>query len=354
MAGKRQHHNPIFLQKGFYSKKKEKSSTTYYYTWVYTKDKNPYESNMINIGLEKYFYGDPSSSTADDRITSAENRYSPFLRSLRQANQNEVVNSVECANFIGHMFIRSKFLRETVVEVGSTFQKIVKKELNKPKEFENNTISLIRNNRKHFANKIKELLPSELSKEERFLITKKLLDNPQKLASALGPSLWYQVINYSDEIQKQMPEMVKNSHNQVLEINTVSKAFTEITEEFSWNLLVYHYHTFILGDVGVICRFMKNRELEPLMSFKNNLESVYLPISKKHLLVGSSQNIESPIPSPHEINEAIVKLSRNYFISSINTPEMRQLTKILGKKSSVITTNDKIMFENRIRNTFQK
>ena len=88
MAGNRHHYIPRFLQKGFSSKKRKKEV----YTFVFTKDKKPYEPNLINVGLETDFYGNPHESTADDKITTEEDKYVGFIEKLRTINSTQSVD----------------------------------------------------------------------------------------------------------------------------------------------------------------------------------------------------------------------------------------------------------------------
>lgn len=79
MSGKRQHFIPRFLQKGFASHTEDGEI----YTWVFKKNREPFNTNLINVGVEKYFYTDQSNSIADDKITEAEDSYSKLIKNLR-------------------------------------------------------------------------------------------------------------------------------------------------------------------------------------------------------------------------------------------------------------------------------
>ncbi len=125
MAGKRQHYIPRFLQKGFCSKKTKKEV----YTFVFTKEKGPYEPNLLNVGLERYFYGNPTESSADDKITDQEELFFEYLETLRTARKNLIVDPEICSAFVGHMILRVKHIRGSINEMGTTFVHTIKKEV---------------------------------------------------------------------------------------------------------------------------------------------------------------------------------------------------------------------------------
>jgi hypothetical protein len=68
MAGNRQHIFPRFLLKGFASRVAGREV----FAWVYRKEAKVFETNIINIGVEKNFYGREGDVSADAEITNLE------------------------------------------------------------------------------------------------------------------------------------------------------------------------------------------------------------------------------------------------------------------------------------------
>jgi len=79
MAGIRHHILARFLLKGFASK----VSGDQTFTWVYRKEGKVFESNIINVAVERYFYGKEGELSVDDEITEIEKTFAPLLSSLR-------------------------------------------------------------------------------------------------------------------------------------------------------------------------------------------------------------------------------------------------------------------------------
>lgn len=71
MGGKRQHDLPRLLLKGFSSK----SEGEKHLTWVYRKSSNPFETNIIDVGVSKKFYSEENDTSADDTITYLETEF---------------------------------------------------------------------------------------------------------------------------------------------------------------------------------------------------------------------------------------------------------------------------------------
>lgn len=108
MSGKRQHILPRFLQKGFASRIQDEKIFTY----VYRKGGRHFETTVENVGLENYFYGKPGEISADEEITKIEGGYAQLTTVLRNEPDGTRVADLPVANFVAHLTIRTKQLRE--------------------------------------------------------------------------------------------------------------------------------------------------------------------------------------------------------------------------------------------------
>lgn len=120
MAGTRQHYLPQFLQRGFASKKTAKAC----FTWVYRKDKPPFEANIEDVGVERKFYTQGTDSFVDSIITDAESQeFSRTVALARSANPG-VIQSSGFPRLFAHLEVRSRHLREVF---GGTTEKFIAK-----------------------------------------------------------------------------------------------------------------------------------------------------------------------------------------------------------------------------------
>jgi hypothetical protein len=112
MTGKRQHILPRFLLKGFASRVEGRE----FYTWVYRIPGKIFETNIINVGLEKYFYGREGEISVDANITDVEGEYANLLDELREYRGQVEISDDRIAHFITHLVVRSKHIREVLRE----------------------------------------------------------------------------------------------------------------------------------------------------------------------------------------------------------------------------------------------
>src|SRR5947209_1838968 len=119
MAGKRQHFIPQFLQRGFTSHLVKGES----FTWVYRKDREPFNANIVNVGVETLFYSRNEDEEIDKAITSLENDLSKSIQLLRKNDSDELRNIERISNLFAHLEVRTRHIRQAFLEsAGSLFQ----------------------------------------------------------------------------------------------------------------------------------------------------------------------------------------------------------------------------------------
>ena len=128
MAGKRQHYLPRFLQKGFSSRQNGKEIFTY----VFKKNIEPYETNIINVGTESFFYGTHNGTSVDEDITEIELEFSPLLEELRGLSSDTKIEDRPINEFIIHLIIRTRHIRLSMEEMGKSFLDIFRKYFGNP------------------------------------------------------------------------------------------------------------------------------------------------------------------------------------------------------------------------------
>lgn len=350
MAGRRQHYLPRFLQKGFVCRQKKKQ----YYTFVYEKDRPAYECNLTNIGLETDFYGCPQECSADENITQSETQYSSFIEGLRQIESESELRATECAAFISHMFIRAKSTRKSFQEVGETFYSAFKGKISQFPDQKSLFIHLVETQRNEIEKKIMEKLPPSLNHQKKILLTKYCLDNPNIWLEMLSEKDVTEITKAFDHIIDAIPNTTKVSHNKTLEEATTSKGVSKKLETFSWNLLIQNSFEYILGDTGTICWNDKEKEFQKLLFINDNISTVLLPISKSQLLLGHKGTNHLNNIDFIKINEAIAKLSEDFFICSSKTKEMEILSITLGSKSCLVGDKEKKILEKILQRLNQK
>lgn len=108
MAGNRQHILPRFLPKGFASR----IDGNKIFTWVYRKGTKPFQTTIENVSVEKHFYGKQGGLSADDEITKLETGYAYLIDEIRNAQDSTEISDPKLTEFIAHVVVRTKHVRE--------------------------------------------------------------------------------------------------------------------------------------------------------------------------------------------------------------------------------------------------
>ena len=326
MAGNRQHFIPRFLQRGFSNEKNGK-----YFTNWYRKD--CFKENMIveNIGLENKFYSHYGDSSVDKKITENETySYSRILNSLVDGTYN-LDNRKDLAEFIYHMEIRTKNLRENMIDSWAYLGEQLKNRLLDKETL----IDYFQRNPKT----IKELLQNELNKlpipaslHEQY--NSMFFDNVQLwLPNAAEKMLSTLVPNFEQERISKIPEIVKKVQLDVLVSSEDKKS--NIYKNMHYKVLKTN-QSFILGDSIVIFEVSGERKFKPFYESNDDLKCIYIPLDSYSLLYATPNPEDKP--NVDGINKAIAQCSFDFFISKFHSDECQIFRSEIGKNAFIVTT----------------
>ncbi|WP_139534719.1 DUF4238 domain-containing protein [Escherichia coli] len=326
MAGNRQHFIPRFLQRGFSNEKNGK-----YFTNWYRKD--CFKENMIveNIGLENKFYSHYGDSSVDKKITENETySYSRILNSLVDGTYN-LDNRKDLAEFIYHMEIRTKNLRENMIDSWAYLGEQLKNRLLDKETL----IDYFQRNPKT----IKELLQNELNKlpipaslHEQY--NSMFFDNVQLwLPNAAEKMLSTLVPKFEQEIISKIPEIVKKVQLDVLVSSEDKKS--NIYKNMHYKVLKTN-QSLILGDSIVIFEVSGERKFKPFYERNDDLKCIYIPLDSYSLLYATPNPEDKP--NVDGINKAIAQCSFDFFISKFHSDECQIFRSEIGKNAFIVTT----------------
>lgn len=340
MAGSRQHFIPRFLKKGFSSKIQK----TECYTWVFTKNSIPYETNLRNVGLENFFYGKPGESEVDEIITDREGYYSEQLDQLREINSDCELNGIFPAEFITHLIVRAKHLRESFKNAGASIVDIARKELDSPQKFNQMLSNIVLSKpdliEQSLRQELDKRLPPDFPQDKKDMVVKHAMTLIPQIFSTSKINDGYALFsNLFTKMAEEMPNIAKVAHIKALSRGIVPPKIIEKFKDVEWSLTVTQKHNFILGDIGPIARFEPNLDFKPFLFANENIYQVFLPISGSQIIIGKS-NKKISIPKFDDINKASVCLSQYYFISSKNGEKEKSLSNIISSKSSNISIDE--------------
>ena len=340
MAGSRQHFIPRFLQKGFASKVQKQE----YYTWVFTKGENPYEANLRNIGLENAFYGKPEESNIDDILTKREGTYFEYVNRLREYDSAQSLDGRVPSEFVTHLMVRAKHIRESFCEIGDALIDSAKKKLDSPEKMNQMLLNLLANDPELIEQSLRKAIEKErlqgATQHEKDVLIKYAMSTiiPQMIPQlgAEGYALFSQVF---PKMKGEMPAVAKNAQIKALLKSVAPEKIVEKLDGLYWSLNVIAKHAFILGDIGPIARYEPEFHFKPFFFAKGELSQIFLPISDKHMIVGKSSK-DSQIPELYELNNASASLSQYYFISSSNSENEKILSNMIASRSSNISVDE--------------
>ncbi|WP_319238460.1 DUF4238 domain-containing protein [uncultured Propionivibrio sp.] len=114
MSGRKQHHIPQSLLRGFEAEHGPK----YIQVYVFRAGRVPFLSSTEGVAAARDFYSSPSDDgqkTLDDHITEYENKQlTGLLQKLREKAHGETVSTDEAIELVVHLAVRGSFTRDVI------------------------------------------------------------------------------------------------------------------------------------------------------------------------------------------------------------------------------------------------
>ena len=345
MAGKRQHTLPRFLQKGFASNIIAKpNGRETVFTWVYRKGLEPFETKTENVGLEKHFYGKEGELSVDDEITDLEPTFAAVIRESRDKPDGYQISDPNIADFVGHLSIRTKHLRDSFIDMAEILTDTLFTFLADYQNFRWWTLEY----HKRHPEVMRNLLDEQFKKmglprfqrlraleyatsrfRLEFLST--VLDRDQSeyesTFMALGPMLL-----------EKIPSITKDSHIKALAKSLIPEPRAEDYRSLNW-YVCRSPELLILGDVGCLFEVTGTKQYITLAGKDDELKAVYLPISSDRFVVGTASPT-APRIDFNRINQVFAEHSRDFFICRECSQQGRELQKLLGTKAQILSDDE--------------
>lgn len=344
MAGSKHHILPRFLLKGFASKVIPRTGRQDdVFVWVYRKGGKSFESKTTNVGFETHFYGKEGELNVDDEITAIEQEFAISLDELRKQDDGYKVSDDKIIEFITHLTVRTKHLRDSIIDAsGFLFDNV----FGYFSDYDNWKAWCIEYFKRH-PEVIKDelgkvLKTAQVSAYKKMLMRQRvkkmpveriveMMDDEQSGYEFLFQSLR---IKFTEDLQ----DVVKQAHIKSLLKNLVSEPRVEHYSRLHWYLRKSD-KPLILGDVGCLFELEGYSALKSLGGTEDKIKKVYLPISSDRMVVGTTKS-ELPQIDFTAINEAIAKCSRDYFVCSMSSPDMAHLASLLGEESQMFSQEE--------------
>jgi hypothetical protein len=140
------------------------------------------------------------------------------------------------------------------------------------------------------------------------------------------------------EYRKKMPSLAKTSHIRALAEQPIPTLRAEALNKLDWSLFVGDDGSFILGDIGPLCKSLESGSFEYLPK-NDDTHFLMLPISHNRAIIGSVKGLSSEL-NPDEVNEASAAFSSKFFISARDSDKERSYWQVLGSKSMILSRDE--------------
>lgn len=330
MAGKRQHFVPRFLQEGFASHGNSDAT----FVWVYRKGAAPFTANVNNVGVEGQFYTSADDTEADDIITDLEGPFSLLVRSLRMSAP-AVVSDPQIPRFIAHLEVRSRHLRQNILQTGDyLFSRLL--------DFMSDERLFLPLLEKRVLNdpKVRETMTRKI-KEWGFPPTALDLIMEQARIEILRPQMKVMVPAFNAALRSQLPnklkDIAKSSHIRALKKFPAPEARAQRYERLVYSVVEAADCPLILGDSMMVFLVNGPRPYNAFLDADDIVSGVILPLSSATALVGATERSNV---LPAKVREALARCSLEYFIAGDNSEANNLLQEQIGQDAALLTTEE--------------
>jgi len=330
MSGKRQHFIPRFLQEGFASHTSGEET----FTWVYQKGVPPFNSNIINVGVEGRFYTEGQDTEADDLITAAEGTFGTLIQDLR-ADLSAPLLDPRLPHLIAHLEVRTRHIRENFLQTGEV---LVSRLLDFLSDDEAFAAFLIRWFQRE-PSMFRESFAKEFAKHQ---LPEELLDPIMQCIAPLFPSLIQQQRAQFPQLaallRPALPKILKDAAKSG-HIRTLKKSIAPELRVQRYTSLTYAVAKavetpLILGDSVVLFDVQGPRRYKAFLDRSDTLNAVLLPLDPGRILVGARDGFTGV---PSGLREAIARCSLEYFIATENSHANELLRDQIGTDAALLT-----------------
>ncbi|WP_153716176.1 DUF4238 domain-containing protein [Eikenella corrodens] len=305
MAGKRQHYIPQFLQRGFTIEKNGAK------TWVARVDRNPYQSNIQNVGVEGYFYTKENNIIVDELITKEEEIISKTVNSLKKYDNNTPVSGEVAAKLVAHFEIRTRSLRVNFSQAIKNIVQAISDTFENKTLFYDYLVRKIKRDRKFIKDIIDKV---QISNKQKKILTRTIQKDPNLLLYYLPDSV---MSIMATQLRQEFSSQIINNKIKEIHLKTLKET---IEPEEKINIfsrlnfrIIKTKEILILGDSIVV--FINSLGIQkPFYDKDDKIRLLVMPLDSNTYLIGSSDR--SHEYSIEEIRNFISSCSLEFFISS--------------------------------------
>lgn len=334
LAGRKQHHIPRFLLRGFLADHSGRTEKV----WAIRRSGRSYISAIEDVAAERDFYSKPSkdgSKTLDDHITDYEYRLADLVRGLRSIPIGEAADVDIVSEVIAHLAPRTRSLRALMARGLENAATIVAPYL----ESEDTVFKLFGLDatepddrfRGYFRADLEKLLIGAPSAPpidflERFAFAAVQEGFPEFFAQQLP-----QLKALTSLFAAMSKDTARTGHNRALSSSLSSVKRREGLRSFEWHICPAPAEGALLPDCVVVAAIRGDGFVPYLMSGGLEVDGIIFPLATDRLLVGTPRG-ESRIDI-HEYNDAALSCSEEFVCCSRLPRNVGQLQERIGVRT---------------------
>lgn len=327
MAGKHQHHVWQMLQRGFGRK-----HGRYHHVWVYSKDVAPYRTSTYNFGAQDFYYSEGSDHLADEAITKFENSAQSKILEIRELPDGAQIDSLFVSNFLAHLEMRSRFIREELSRVGSNVLETLESHLSDENSLEDLLLAYLKKNPKYLEDKLAE---HGLSPGVGKALLHFIKGNPKSLVGEDLKDLIEEFTPIFSKLRADIPKISRAAH-----LSTMKRDFSQVQRKNIHRdlnyILVRIDSQIILPDTCVA--FLSKNRVMPFTQKGSRIQEVILPIGYDHYIYGFKRN---PIKrSGGQLRRILASCAFENFVALDDLPELKAVRSGIGKNAKIVSEQD--------------
>ena len=329
MAGRRQHYLPKFLQAGFASK----TIGDRIFTWVFRKDRAPFEANTRHVGVEQDFYAQGDDQSVDEIITHAEaNEFAAVVNEARVAPAGVIGRgSFPCV--LAHLEVRSRHLRRSFQTTGEHLLGDIFSVMDRPADFLDVLQKHVTQHPDSLVNAAHEVVQqsggnAEYDAEELAARTKQ---NLPAAIHALAPEFSAVFAAVKAKLPDILARAAKKGQVDALVKSIAPPMRVAQYDELTFALVDVPSNDLILGDCGVFFHVAGSRPFKSFSEKQDEVLAAVLPVSPNRVVVGSSLPYRLEVS---ELRRAIARCSSEFFVAHERSGANEELVEQIGSDAA--------------------
>ena len=322
-----QHHIPRSLLAGFSFRHTEKE----HYIHVFRRVGAPFEVATRNFGSGVDFYG----ADVEERLGDVDRDIATVLEGVRSTGA--IADTDAVCSMVANLTVRSRYLRDgfqdgwgAIVNAASeTLDDPVAERLLSTVPERGDAAELIQEVFDDFC-RTRGVPPQTLTADQIDVAREYLRTNAHVIAPQVVPML--QGALASSGAMKALRAAAASGQRRALLGELAPPVRVAAYRALAWRVETFTAHSLILGDVVAIARYSCATDYSALLAGLENLSEAYLPVSHRHLLVGTADPSASTRVDVERLNEQTAQLSREYLVASQTTAREAQYAKRLGER----------------------